>query len=104
MATRASSTLRQTRERDLVAATRTLFDERGVQEAGVEEIARAAGWKCFVCNRGPFHVIEVWVENETMVEILPPEYAKEYLAFTRPDKVQAAMSAAGTASARHPQG
>jgi AcrR family transcriptional regulator len=38
-----TSTLRQTRERDLVAATRALFDERGVQEAGVEEIARAAG-------------------------------------------------------------
>jgi hypothetical protein len=28
-------------------------------------------------------VIEVWVENETLVEILPPEYAREYLAFTR---------------------
>jgi AcrR family transcriptional regulator len=38
-----TSTLRQTRERDLVAATRALFDERGVQEAGVEEIAQAAG-------------------------------------------------------------
>jgi len=48
-------------------------------------------------------VVEVWVENETMVEILPPEYAKEYLAFTRPDRVKAAMSAAATASARQPQ-
>ena len=72
--------------------------------AAVQTIAQRAGWQCFDCNRGPFHVIEVWVENETMVEILPPEYAKEYLAFTRPDKVKAAMSAAATASARHPQG
>jgi len=70
----------------------------------VKTIAQRAGWQCFDCNRGPFHVIEVWVENETMVEILPPEYAKEYLAFTRPDKVKAAMAAAATASARHPQG
>ncbi|HEY1357941.1 MAG TPA: helix-turn-helix domain-containing protein [Thermoleophilaceae bacterium] len=31
------------RERDLVAATRSLFDERGMQAAQVEEIARAAG-------------------------------------------------------------
>jgi hypothetical protein len=46
-------------------------------------------------------VIEVWVENETMVEILPPDYAREYLAFTRPDNVRAAMAKAGTASARH---
>jgi len=42
MATGATP-LRQARERDLVAATRALFDERGVQEAGVEEIAQAAG-------------------------------------------------------------
>jgi AcrR family transcriptional regulator len=35
--------LRQVRERDLVAATRALFDERGVQEAQIDEIARAAG-------------------------------------------------------------
>ena len=34
---------RRGRERDLVAATRALFDERGMQEALVEEIARRAG-------------------------------------------------------------
>jgi hypothetical protein len=49
-------------------------------------------------------VIEVWVENETMVEILPPKYAQEYLAFTRPDKVKAAMTAAPAAAARQRQG
>ena len=67
----------------------------------VEAIAARAGWQCIRCNRGPFHVIEVWVENESMVEILPPEYAREYLAFTRPDKVTAAMAAAAPATARH---
>lgn len=66
----------------------------------VRAIAERAGWQCFDCNRGPFHVIEVWVENETMVEILPPEYAQEYLAFTRPDKIRAAMAAAPAAAAR----
>ena len=66
----------------------------------VEAMARREGWRCFRCNRGPFHVIEVWVENETMVEILPPEYAAEYLAFTRPDKVAAAMEAAAPATSR----
>jgi hypothetical protein len=67
----------------------------------VQAVAQRAGWHCYDCNRGPFHVIEVWVENETMVEILPPDYALEYLAFTRPDNVRAAMAKAGTASARH---
>ena len=67
----------------------------------VAEIAKRAGWQCHDCNRGPFHVIEVWVENETMVEILPPAYAAEYLAFTRPDKVLTAMAGAATAAGRH---
>ena len=42
MAPSAAST-RRDRERDLVAATRALFDERGVQDALIEEIARAVG-------------------------------------------------------------
>lgn len=67
----------------------------------VQAIARRAGWECFDCNRGPFHVIEVWVENETMVEILPPAYAAEYLAFTNPQKVTAAMAKASASAARH---
>jgi hypothetical protein len=59
--------------------------------AKVQDIARSAGWEVFDCNRGPFHVIEVWVENETMIEILPPDYAAEYLAFTNPEKVLTSM-------------
>jgi AcrR family transcriptional regulator len=35
--------LRRDRERDLVQATRALFDERGVQDAPIEEIARSVG-------------------------------------------------------------
>src|SRR3954447_2721466 len=66
----------------------------------VRAIAQRAGWQCIDCNRGPFRVIEVWVENETMVEILPPEYARQYLDFTRPEKVRDAMAAARTAAAR----
>ena len=38
-----ATTPRQLRERELVAATRALFDERGMQDAPVEEIARAVG-------------------------------------------------------------
>jgi hypothetical protein len=66
----------------------------------VEAVARREGWHCYRCNRGPFHVIEVWVENHSMVEILPPDYASEYLAFTRPEKVLAAMAAAPAQAAR----
>jgi hypothetical protein len=66
----------------------------------IEAIAGREGWQCFRCNRGPFHVMEVWLENQAMVELLPPEFAAEYLAFTRPDKVAAAMAAAPAQHAR----
>jgi AcrR family transcriptional regulator len=38
-----SSSTRQIRERELVAATRALFDERGFQDVPVEEIAKSVG-------------------------------------------------------------
>jgi AcrR family transcriptional regulator len=38
-----SPSSRAARERELVAAARRLFDERGVQEAQIEDIARAVG-------------------------------------------------------------
>ncbi|HEV7459488.1 MAG TPA: TetR/AcrR family transcriptional regulator [Solirubrobacteraceae bacterium] len=37
------ASMRRDRERDLVRATRALFDERGMQDAPIEEIARAVG-------------------------------------------------------------
>ena len=51
--------------------------------------------------RGPFHVIEVWVENDTMVEVLPPDFAAEYLAWTRPDTVATRMASEPSSGARH---
>lgn len=69
----------------------------------IEAVAHREGWQCYRCDRGPFHVIEVWLENEFMVEVLPPEYAREYLAFTRPDKVREQMAAARPSAARRHQ-
>ena len=43
MATPAPRELREVRERELVRATRALFDERGLLDAPVEEIAKAVG-------------------------------------------------------------
>lgn len=39
----APEPLRQVRERELIAATRALFDERGIQDAPIEAIAKSAG-------------------------------------------------------------
>ena len=43
MAATPSSDFRRTRERDIVVATRALFDERGLQDAPIEEIAKGVG-------------------------------------------------------------
>ena len=40
---RAAAVRRRAREADIIAATRALFDERGVRDAQIEDIARAVG-------------------------------------------------------------
>src|SRR3954465_2085295 len=39
----AAAARRRTREREIIAATRALFDEKGVREAQIEDIAGAVG-------------------------------------------------------------
>jgi hypothetical protein len=47
--------------------------------AEVVELARAAGWQARVCNRGGFFdLIEVWVENAYLVEVLDPGQLADY--------------------------
>lgn len=42
-------------------------------------VAHAAGWQARVCNRGGlFDVVEVWVENSYLVEVLDPEQLADY--------------------------
>src|SRR3954454_20422705 len=43
MAVQPAAERRAERERELVRATRALFDERGMQDAPIEEIAKAVG-------------------------------------------------------------
>ena len=46
----------------------------------VKAIARRFGAPAKVCARGPFHVVELWVEGSFMIEVLTPEMQSEYLA------------------------
>ncbi|HEX8308154.1 MAG TPA: hypothetical protein VF645_07005 [Allosphingosinicella sp.] len=46
----------------------------------VKGIARRFGAPAKICSRGPFRVIEVWVEGSFMIEVLTPEMQAEYLA------------------------
>jgi len=47
------------------------------------QVGARLGWTTEVQSRGPFHVVELWVENEIMLELLPPAFAAEYLSALR---------------------
>jgi hypothetical protein len=47
--------------------------------AEIVEISHAAGWHARVCSRaGFFDVVEVWVENAYLVEVLDPAQFAQY--------------------------
>ena len=59
----------------------------------IEAIARREGWNCFRCSRGGFfEVMELWIENTVLVELLPPSFAQQYLAFAKAENVEKFLS------------
>ena len=60
----------------------------------IEDIGTREGWLVRQSDRGPFHVIEFWVENKLMLEFLPPNLALEYLTFMQPQNWRAFVDSA----------
>ncbi|XZN91422.1 MAG: hypothetical protein ACM65M_00630 [Microcoleus sp.] len=52
-------------------------------EAQIRHIAKREGWRMVVCDRKAFRLIELWVENQFLLELLTPEFVVQYLEFTR---------------------
>jgi hypothetical protein len=72
-----------------------------VSKADIQAIADREGWRMVQCHRGDdyFDVIEFWVENQQLLEFLPPEIVTQYLRFMEPRSLQqAVLAAAGQAS------
>lgn len=59
-----------------------------VNRSADEIIALAAreGWRAIELSRGSFDVIEFWIENRIMLELMTPEMTKAYLRATRPGR------------------
>ena len=57
-----------------------------LSEAEVKAIARREGWRVLTANRdnGFFQLIEVWIEDRFMLEVMTPEQTKRYLEITDP--------------------
>ncbi|MBD3886705.1 hypothetical protein IFO70_34175 [Phormidium tenue FACHB-886] len=60
-----------------------------VSQEQIVQIAEREGWLARLCDRHAFKVIEFWVENKFMLELLTPEMAKEYLQFAHTDSYEA---------------
>jgi hypothetical protein len=43
-------------------------------------IAKREGWRAIELSRGPNNVIEFWIENSVMLELMTPEMASAYVA------------------------
>jgi hypothetical protein len=59
-----------------------------LSEKQVHALAAEYGWQVRTCTRGEnlFRVIELWIDNAFLVEVLTPEMQKEYLGFMTPEK------------------
>lgn len=55
-----------------------------LSEAQIRSIATREGWHMARCNRGAYDVIEFWLDNQVLVELLPPDMTAQYLAFMEP--------------------
>ena len=54
-------------------------------------IGEREGWRAVRCTRGNnfFDVIELWIENSTLIEVLTPEMQAQYLGFATPENFRA---------------
>ncbi|BCL33759.1 hypothetical protein [Nostoc sp. MS1] len=69
-------------------ATHAAISVNSTQEK-IEEIGKREGWRTVRCSRVFFFdVIEFWLENKVMIELLTPEMAAQYLAVTHPENLK----------------
>lgn len=61
-------------------------------QSEIESLAKREGWRTVRCSRGGlFDVIEVWIENRTMIEVLTKEMTQDYIATSSVEDWRAAM-------------
>lgn len=59
----------------------------------IERIAVREGWRVLLCSRdGLFDVVEFWIENRLMLELLPPTIVHKYLDAMSPQNLEKLMN------------
>jgi hypothetical protein len=62
--------------------------------AELRAIAAREGWRVLVANRGAglFQLVELWIENTFMLEVMTPEQTDRYVQITNPEFILKAFS------------
>jgi hypothetical protein len=57
-----------------------------LSDAEVKAIGKREGWRVLTCNRdrGLFQLLELWVEDRFMLEVMTPEQTARYVEITDP--------------------
>lgn len=59
-----------------------------LSETAIKEIGEREGWRAVRCDRdGLFEVIEFWLENTVLLELLTPEMASRYQEAVKPENI-----------------
>ena len=77
-----------------VATHLNINTEKSIDE--VRALANREGWRVLVCNRGEglFQLVEVWIENTFMLEVMTPEQTARYVEITDPKFMDVAFAEA----------
>ena len=67
-----------------VATHLNINTQKSIDE--IRELAKREDWRVLVCNRGGglFQLVEVWIENTFMLEVMTPEQTERYVEITSP--------------------
>ena len=72
---------------EFVAVHAAIFVPSSQEE--IEQIAAREGWRVLYGDRGLFQVIEFWVENKLLLELIPPAFVPRYLEFMQLENIVA---------------
>ena len=66
-----------------------------ISETQIYAIAHQEGWRAVHCKRGDFfELIEFWLENEVLLELIPSTLMEQYLTTMHPENLKAMLNAA----------
>jgi hypothetical protein len=48
------------------------------------ELGRKEGWRCLLTDRAVFKLVELWLENHFLLEVIPEDEFEKYRNFSKP--------------------